>query len=113
MHQIISNSTANRSFFYVQVHNGGGYVASFSVSYYLNGIFYKLNSGMMALGYIVKIKIPKIATNPHVEVLVWFLGDSKPIYTSDLTVKKRLCLFTYGTIFYPVCVKVPCNPYSL
>lgn len=96
-------------YIYVEVQNGGGYFAKFSVDYYFNRQYHVYNSGNLSLGFSERVDIPGIVQNLYLKVEVWLQPFDHIVYDGPVRNYLSSCFYLYGTIFNPVCVQVPCN----
>lgn len=94
----------------IKVYNGAGYIALFTVIYYVNGVSHFIQSPQFSLFFSQSISIPSNATKIHVRV--WFYLDIRtwvPFYDEDIPTAQDVCYSLSETIYNPVCTKVPCE----
>ncbi|HJQ22669.1 MAG TPA: RICIN domain-containing protein [Blastocatellia bacterium] len=89
------------------IHQNGGYVARFFVTYQVKGRGFKCASGSLAVGQKLVCEIPRDAENIRVigqysTVFAW-----KELFSQQLSIID--CLETTGTVFSPQVRAVSCN----
>ncbi|MPQ45016.1 hypothetical protein [Clostridium tarantellae] len=95
-------SFAPKNLPYVEITNMGGFVASFFVTYTLNGKEEFKESGVFSIFFSKKIEIPFGATNIHVLVNAYNgLAQWNPIYNNNFNTPSTLKLTLHGTIWNP------------
>lgn len=94
---------------FITVQNNGGYVATFSVKYYLNGQENIEESQNFSLGDSKKIRIPDGATNVHLTCEeYWFPGQKTTVFTKSFNGPQNKCFKLYGTTLNPSYDEISC-----
>ena len=100
------NIVDNKS--YILLWNKGGYNAFMTVIYELNGEVAKQSTVTMSVGMIRKLFIPPEAVNLQIDFI---MIDAAYITVGTEYINKmgRTCFAMWGTIFYPVYARIPCD----
>ena len=85
---------------FVTFFNEGGYVATFSMSYKINGMGHEESTGDMDLGNKKVYPIPGAATDVQIKAVAKGL-PSKTVFDLTFSGPPNKCFKTYGTIFSP------------
>lgn len=93
----------------LSVYNSGGYVATFSVSYNLNGQSQSEDSGDFTLGVTKSVNIPDGASNVYLKVEeYWFPGQKTTIFTKSFDGPVQQCFKIWGTTLNPSYDSISC-----
>ncbi|KAK7605191.1 hypothetical protein V9T40_007049 [Parthenolecanium corni] len=93
----------------ISVYNSGGYVATFSADYDLNGRRQTESSGDFTLGVTKSIRVPDGATNIYLKVeIYWFIKSLSTVFTEYFDTPPEKCYKIWGTTLSPKYSAINC-----
>lgn len=94
---------------YVRIHNNGGFVAQFYLSYFLSGRRITQDSGLFYIGQIRQLSIPDGASNPYLVVIARIFGNFVTVFNNYIPSISPSCFVMEGTILNPSIKQIPCS----
>lgn len=95
---------------FIKVRNGGAFVAAFTISYYVNGKKYTIESNSIPVMWDDTINIPWNAKDITFSVqIAMFFGIWRTIYTQKFSSPVGKCYLVQGVTAYATCTEIPCS----